>query len=161
MGKRIQFLKKNKTKQNFFDFFWHFFWQSDSGFVLGRPGTEEFVPVFLLLLLSRDSGTRNFFLSRDKGTAGQGNFFVPRQRDNGTSRPGLSQDVPREVPFLGNPSQNVLGTTLLYLSQYLECLTQSHFLYIKNQPNLSDYFFMLTFNTKSNQIPKTFLWLFS
>ena len=41
-----------------------FFWESD--FVTGRPGTEEFVP------------------GRD---AGQGNFYVPGQRDNGTSRP--------------------------------------------------------------------------
>ena len=40
------------------------------------PRTEEFAPGFFLLLLSRD-----------KGTAGQGNFFVPGQRDNGTSRP--------------------------------------------------------------------------
>jgi hypothetical protein len=45
-------------------------------FVPGRPGTEEFVPGFLLLPLSRD-----------KGTPGQENFFVPGQRDNGTSRP--------------------------------------------------------------------------
>ena len=42
----------------------------------GRPGTEEFVPGHLLLPLSRD-----------KGTPGQENFFVPGQRDNGTSRP--------------------------------------------------------------------------
>ena len=34
-------------------------------FVPGRPGTEEFVPGQLLLPLSRD-----------KGTAGQGNIFV-------------------------------------------------------------------------------------
>jgi hypothetical protein len=34
-----------------------------------------------------ESGTRKLFLSRDKGTAGQGNFFVPGQRDNRTSRP--------------------------------------------------------------------------
>ena len=37
---------------------------------------KEFVPGFLLLPLSRD-----------KGTAGQGNIFVPGQRDNETSRP--------------------------------------------------------------------------
>ena len=48
-----------------------------------RPGREEIVPGFLLLPLSRD-----------KGTLGQENFFVPGQRDNGTSRPGLSRDVP-------------------------------------------------------------------
>jgi hypothetical protein len=46
-----------------FLFFW-VFWVSD--FVPGRPGTEEFVPGFLLLPLSWD-----------KGTAGQGNIFVP------------------------------------------------------------------------------------
>ena len=63
----------------------------ESDFVPGRPGTEEFVPGFLLLPLSRD-----------KGTAGQGNIFVPGQRDNGTSRPGLSRDVPRDVPSRGN-----------------------------------------------------------
>ena len=40
------------------------FWEID--FVLGRPGTDEFVPGFLLLPLSRD-----------KGAAGQGNIFVP------------------------------------------------------------------------------------
>ena len=55
----------------------------ESDFVSGFPGIEEFVLGFLLLSLSRD-----------KGTKGQGNIFVPGQRDNGTSRPGLSQDVP-------------------------------------------------------------------
>ena len=45
--------------------FFVLFWESD--FVPGRPGTEEFVPRFLLLPLSRN-----------KGTAGQGNIFVPR-----------------------------------------------------------------------------------
>ena len=39
-------------------------WESD--FVPGRPGTEKFVPGFLLLPLSWD-----------KGTLGQENFFVP------------------------------------------------------------------------------------
>ena len=54
------------------------FWEND--FVPGHPGTEEFVPGFLLLLLSRNKGTAgqgNFFLSRDKGTVGQEIFFVP------------------------------------------------------------------------------------
>jgi hypothetical protein len=45
-------------------------------FVPGRPETEEFVLGHLLLPLSRD-----------KGTPGQEFFFVPGQRDNGTSRP--------------------------------------------------------------------------
>jgi hypothetical protein len=39
-----------------------------------------------------------FFLESDfvpghPGTPGQENFFVPGQRDNGTSRPGLTRDV--------------------------------------------------------------------
>ena len=51
--------------------------------------TEGFVPGHLLLPLSRD-----------KGTPGQENFFVPGQMDDGKSRPGLSQDV----PSLGNPT---------------------------------------------------------
>ena len=34
------------------------FWEID--FVLGRPGTDEFVPGFLLLPLSRDTGRRQF-----------------------------------------------------------------------------------------------------
>ena len=44
------------------------FWESD--FVLGRPWTEEFVPGFLLLPMSRD-----------KGTTVQENIFVPGQWD--------------------------------------------------------------------------------
>ena len=56
-------------------------------FVPERSRTEEFVPGHLLLPLSRDNGT-----------PGQENVFVPGQRDNGTSRPGLSRDV----PSLGN-----------------------------------------------------------
>ena len=51
-------------------------WVLGGDFVPGRPGTEEFVPGHLLLPLSRD-----------KGTPGQEFFFVPGQRDNGTSRP--------------------------------------------------------------------------
>ena len=48
-----------------------FFWEGY--FVLGRDGTEEFVPGHLLLPLSRDKGTpgQDFFLSQDKGTAGR------------------------------------------------------------------------------------------
>ena len=78
-----------------------FFWEAY--FVPGRdrgvcPGT--FAPA--LVLGQRDSGTGKTFLSRDKGTTGQGIFFVPGQRDNGTSRPGLSRDV----PSLGNPTSS-------------------------------------------------------
>ena len=54
----------------------------ESNFVPGCPGIEEFVSGSLLLPLSRD-----------KGTVGQGIIFVPRKRQNGTSRPGLSQDI--------------------------------------------------------------------
>ena len=61
-------------------------------FVPGRAGTEEFVPGQLLLPLSWDNGT-----------PGQEIFFVPGQRDNGTSRPGLSRDV----PSLGNTTLNL------------------------------------------------------
>ena len=39
-------------------------------------------------------------LGGDKGTPGQEKCFVPGQRDNGTSHPGLSWDA----PSLGNPS---------------------------------------------------------
>ena len=86
-----------------------FFWEGY--FVPGRDGTEEFVPGHLLLPLSRD-----------KGTPGQEFIFVPGQRDNGTSRPGLSRDVPRDVPSRGNPnsaqfSSIQLGSTQLNLAQ--------------------------------------------
>ena len=75
------------------------FWESD--FVPGCTGTEEFVP------------------GRD---AGQGNFFVPGQRDNGTSRPGLSRDVPRDVPSLGNPSLNQPIVFAFAISKYFSKL---------------------------------------
>ena len=78
---RIFFLKidnhKNKSRT---------FLKIESDFVPGRPGTEEFVPGFL-----------HMSLSRDKGTEGQENVLVPGQLDNGTSRPGLSRDVPRDA----------------------------------------------------------------
>jgi len=66
------------------------FWEGD--FVPERPGTEEFVPGLLLLTLFQD-----------KGKAGQGNIFVPGQRNNGMSSPILSRDI----PSLGNPSTNL------------------------------------------------------
>ena len=75
-------MSKNRKSGHIFEIF-------KIHFVPGRPGTEEFVPGHLLLPLSRD-----------KGTPGQEFFFVPGQRDNGTSRPGLSRDVPSR----GNPS---------------------------------------------------------
>ena len=72
--------------------------------------TDEFVPAFLLLLLSRDKGTagQGFFFDPKKRTAGQENFFVPRQRDKGTSRPRLSWDFPR-------PLETLVWTFLLFL----------------------------------------------
>ena len=100
--KKIQkkkFQKKNFKKKIFLANFGHFLailsrgTSRDRGFC---PGT--FAPA--LVPGQRDSGTGKTFLSRDKGTTGQGNFFVPGQRDNGTSRPGLSRDV----PSLGNTS---------------------------------------------------------
>jgi hypothetical protein len=69
----------------------------ESNFVPGRPGTEEFVPGHMLRPLSRD-----------KGTPGQEIFFVPGQRDNGTSRPRLSRNVPRDVPFRENANTDPL-----------------------------------------------------
>ena len=39
----------------------------------------------------RDSGTRKLLSSREKWTVGQGNFFVPGQKDQGTSRLKLSR----------------------------------------------------------------------
>ena len=67
------------------------------------------------MILSRDvPGQRS--LSRDNyccpcpGTKGQRdkeNVLVPGQRDSGTSRPGLSRDVPRDVPSRGNALFNL------------------------------------------------------
>ena len=85
---------------NVLSLFFVFFQESDS--VPGRPGIEEFVP-----------GQEQEPLSRDKGTPGQENFFVPGQRDNGTSRHGLSRDV----PSCGNANRN--------------SVTQQHFLILK------------------------------
>ena len=53
-----------------------FLWKFLIYFFPGWSGTEGFVPGLLLLPLSRD-----------KGTPEQEFFFVPGQRDNGTSRP--------------------------------------------------------------------------
>ena len=60
------------------------------GFVPGRPGTEELVPGFLHLSLSRDKGTAGQPKLFCPGTMGQWDretFFFPGQRDNGMSRP--------------------------------------------------------------------------
>ena len=70
--------KKNKI---FFDFFWHFFYQSDSSFVLGclRTSDREVCPgIFAAALIPGKMDTR------------QGNCFGPGQRDNGMSYPALS-----------------------------------------------------------------------
>ena len=49
------------------------------------------------------AGTACQNLGRDTGRDKKA-LFVPGQRDNGMSRPGLSRDVPRDVTSLGNPS---------------------------------------------------------
>jgi hypothetical protein len=77
-----------KKKKNFFFFF--FFLKTVIFLSRGTSRDRGACPgIFAAALVpgQRDSGTRKLFLSRDKGTAGQGNFFVPGQRDNGTSRP--------------------------------------------------------------------------
>jgi hypothetical protein len=59
----------------------------------------------LHLTLSGDKGIAGQAKLFCPGTKGQWNretFFVPGQRDNGTSRPSLSQDIPRDVMSLGN-----------------------------------------------------------
>jgi hypothetical protein len=55
---------------------------------------------------SRD---KEIFLSRDKGTEGQGNIFVPGQRDNVTSCHSLSQEVPRDATR--HPVETQVGTS--------------------------------------------------
>ena len=47
----------------------------------GRPGTEDLVPGFRVLLLSRD-----------KGTAGRGNFFCPGTKGQRDTETFLSRD---------------------------------------------------------------------
>ena len=66
--KRSDFFPENRQPQKKkFDFF---LLKTESDFVPGRPGTEEFVPGHLLLPLSGTPG-QDFFLSRDKGTTGR------------------------------------------------------------------------------------------
>ena len=50
--------------------------------------------------------------------------FFPGQRDNRTSCPGLSRDVPRDVPSLGNPNLN-----------------QSHLLIVSDKKNFRQTFY--------------------
>ena len=66
---------KRKVFFDNFGFFLMFF------FVPGRSGTKEFVPGFFLVLLSRD-----------KGTAGQGNLFCPETKGQWDKKTVLSQD---------------------------------------------------------------------
>ena len=80
-SKRIT-IKKKIGK--IFDSCWCFF-------DLEHPGTEKFVTEFLMLLLSQN-----------RGTAGQGNFFVPRQKDGGTRKFFCG-----DIPSLGNSSPNI------------------------------------------------------
>ena len=77
----IKICVKIEKKKIFFDFFWHFFYQSDSGFVLGclRTSDREVCPgIFAAALIPGKMDTR------------QGNCFGPGQRDNGMSCPALS-----------------------------------------------------------------------
>ena len=79
-----------KKKNLFFFLFFFIFLQNRAILSRGTSRDRGSCPgIFAAALVpgQRDSGTRKLFLSRDKGTAGQGNFFVPGQRDNGTSRP--------------------------------------------------------------------------
>ena len=72
-------MEKNENFDNFliffeiFDLFLTIFSQLGIDSVPGRPGTEDFVPGFLLLPLSRDKGHRDkkIPLSRHKGTTGR------------------------------------------------------------------------------------------
>ena len=73
--------------------FFVLFWEND--FVPGHPGTEEFVPGFLLLPLSRD-----------KETPGQEHFFVPGQRD--------------VLSRFGNASLNPVAAKIYYLLLFRE-----------------------------------------
>ena len=80
-----KFEKKIEKKKFLRFFFWRFFgifWPGTSRDRRVCPG----IFALTLVLGQRDSGTGKTFLSRDKGTTGQGNFFVPGQRDNRTSR---------------------------------------------------------------------------
>ena len=72
-------------------------------FVPGRPGTEEFVPGFFLLLLSCDKGTagQGFFCPRAKERQDKESFFV---RDKGTT--GLP--VP-DCPGISHPMETLLS----------------------------------------------------
>ena len=72
----------------------HFLWKFLINFVPGRPRTECFAPGHLLLPLSRDNGT-----------PGQEFFFVPGQRDNGTSQfvPGRPKANKSSVYIVEDP----------------------------------------------------------
>ena len=66
--KKYRFLKQKLFSINFY-FIFQNFGLFLTFFVLGCPRTDEFVPGFLLLLLSRDKGTagQGFFLTLKKG----------------------------------------------------------------------------------------------
>ena len=71
----------------------------------GRPGTEDLVPGFRVLLLSRD-----------KGTAGRGNFYCPGTKGQRDTETFLSRDK----GTTGRPVPVCPGT-----SRPLETLVQS------------------------------------
>ena len=67
-------------KKIFFEFFWFFFLDFLPWFCPGTSQERRVCPsIFAPVLVpgQKDSGTGKTFLSRDKGTTGQGNFFVP------------------------------------------------------------------------------------
>ena len=63
-------------------------------------------------------------LSQDKEIAGQGKIFVPGQKDNRTSRPGLSRNILRKVPSIENPCTN----PNLHNVEYHQATTPSSFI---------------------------------
>ena len=108
------------------------FWESD--FVPGRPRTEDFVPRFLLLLLSRHKGTagQGFFLSQDKGTSGQGTFFVLDKGTTGCSIPDCPGTLPLETLVSSESHmkaemslnlRKILVTPKIFLKLRFFCLT--------------------------------------
>ena len=91
--KKLEKLKKKKKELHFF-LFYIFFVPGQRSLSRDRTGLDSQSKCGM----GRGTGQVNFFCP---GTKGQENVFVLGQRDNGTSRPGLSRDV----PSLGNPTQ--------------------------------------------------------
>ena len=106
--------KSRKFLQNFFFFKYFFFFfekmaQKEPFCPAGRPGTEDLVPGFRVLLLSRD-----------KGTAGRGNFFCPGTKGQRDTETFLSRDkgtTGRPVPVCPGTSRGTSRPleTLVYI----------------------------------------------